>query len=566
MSKSVANALHLPHMRANPFSPRPIESSDYALLVGRTELMSNLRHHLRFGSPRLMILLGERGTGRTSVLQTLGNLSPTPYSFSYYPEGETSNILLHELYCLIVGYDVPPSTNPLVEEMVASLEGKSGDLPLISFDFPNVGGADLAQVFERLTSVLRRLRALVIVALTPAQLSAWPDDLQNEYDITEPLEDFNSASIRALIDKRISQVSNEGWSAPQSVIEDTIAHTGGRPLQVVKHFRDLIDAEKGASTAFSRKQEMIQSMDLEPNDAKNRMASQVEPLESLVDESEEMTPPIEDLEAEVQHEPEDDFHWDVSEIKPELEEDFLEEPVEEPVNDGEGTSPEFELPSLEVDQTDEPDLSKALGGAVLQMEPGTEPPPPVSAFGGLTDRQRTAKVEIGLDNALRPKASGPMTAKPDTSMHFSPEEPEIDSMETTYWVADSLPEPQPEPEPEPAPVQTPVMDPLAAKSIGENLRKDKPKPAASTFPLDFEKVSSLNDSEISIVEASIAREVSPSDAALQAYLAVGRPRLSQIFNGLHKAGILSVRKKGRTRLFRISDQAKAHFTDGHMEV
>ena len=88
----------------------------------------------------------------------------------------------------------------------------------------------------------------------------------------------------------------------------------------------------------------------------------------------------------------------------------------------------------------------------------------------------------------------------------------------------------------------------------------------NVLPLDFERVSTLSDAEISIVEASIAREVSPSDAALQAYLSVGRPRLSQIFNGLHKAGILSVRKKGRTRLFRISNQAKAHFTDGHMEA
>ena len=110
------------------------------------------------------------------------------------------------------------------------------------------------------------------------------------------------------------------------------------------------------------------------------------------------------------------------------------------------------------------------------------------------------------------------------------------------------------------------MDPVAAKSIGDTLRQDRPRPAPSTFALNFEKVSSLNDAEISIVEASIAREISPSDAALQAYLAVGRPRLSQIFNALHKAGILSVRKKGRTRLFRISDQAKAHFSDGHMEA
>ena len=556
MTKSVTNALHLPHMRANPFSSRPIEASDYTLLVGRNDLMANLRHHLRFGSPRLVVLLGERGSGRTSILQSLSNLSPTSYPFSYYPDENPSKSLLHEMYCLIAGYDVPASTNTLVEEMVAALEGKSGDLPLLTFDFPGVGGADLAQVFERLTPVLCRLRALVIVALTPAQLAAWSDDLQHEYDITEPLGDFDSSTIRTLIDKRIGQVSNEGWNAPQSLIDDAMAHTGGRADQVVRHFRDLIDTERGASTAFSRKQGMIESMELEPNDAKNRMAPQVEPLESL-DEEIEPEVVVED-EVEVESDTEtalDDFNWDLHEIQPEMEEEFPEEPIEESFEDVSDESSEFELPSLEVDEVEEPDMSQALGGAVLQMEPGTEPPPTMHAFGGLANRQRTAKVEIGLDNALRPKASGPMTAKPDTSMRLSAEEPTIESEEATYWVADSLPEPEP----------APVMDPVAAKSIGESLRKNKPKPAASTLPLNFEKVASLNDSEISIVEASIAREVSPSDSALQAYLAVGRPRLSQIFNGLHKAGILSVRKKGRTRLFRISDQAKAHFSDGHME-
>ena len=556
MTKSVTNALHLPHMRANPFSSRPIEASDYTLLVGRNDLMANLRHHLRFGSPRLVVLLGERGSGRTSILQSLSNLSPTSYPFSYYPDENPSKSLLHEMYCLIAGYDVPASTNTLVEEMVAALEGKSGDLPLLTFDFPGVGGADLAQVFERLTPVLCRLRALVVVALTPAQLAAWSDDLQHEYDITEPLGDFDSSTIRALIDKRIGQVSNEGWNAPQSLIDDAMAHTGGRADQVVRHFRDLIDTERGASTAFSRKQGMIESMELEPNDAKNRMAPQVEPLESL-DEEIEPEVVVED-EVEVESDTEtalDDFNWDLHEIQPEMEEEFPEEPIEESFEDVSDESSEFELPSLEVDEVEEPDMSQALGGAVLQMEPGTEPPPTMHAFGGLANRQRTAKVEIGLDNALRPKASGPMTAKPDTSMRLSAEEPTIESEEATYWVADSLPEPEP----------APVMDPVAAKSIGESLRKNKPKPAASTLPLNFEKVASLNDSEISIVEASIAREVSPSDSALQAYLAVGRPRLSQIFNGLHKAGILSVRKKGRTRLFRISDQAKAHFSDGHME-
>ena len=558
MSKTATKALHLPHMRANPFSPRPIEANDYSLFIGRSALMSDLRHHLRFGSPRLMILQGERGSGRTSILQVLSNLSPSPLPFSYYPEENPGNTLLSEMYCRIVGYDAPPTTNTLIEEMVAKLEGKSDDLPLITFDFPGVGGADLDQVFERLTPVLLRLRALVIVALTPAQLAAWSDDLQDVYDITEPLPDFDSTEIRSLIDARISKVSNQGWSAPRSLIDEALSHTGGRPATLVRHLRDLIDSERGASTAFTRKKELLQSMDLEPNDARSRMPPEVQPLESLDDEIE----PVLESEAETEPEPEPgpepeiEFHWDIPETEPEPEPEFPEDPVEEIHEEIDEPEPDFELPSLDVNDAEEPDMSQALGGAVLQMEPGTEPPAPTNAFGGLAARHRSANVEIGLDNALRPQATGPMTAKPDKTMHFPTEEPEIESEETTYWIADSLPEPEP----------TPVMDPVAAKSIGDSLRRDRPGPATSTFALDFEKVSSLSDADISIVEASIAREISPSDAALQAYLAVGRPRLSQIFNALHKAGILSVRKKGRTRLFRISDQAKAHFSDGHMEV
>ena len=546
MSKTAAKSLHLPHMRANPFSAKPIEPTEYELLVGRTQLMSDLRQHLRFGSPRTMILLGERGSGRTSVLQALSNLSSTSYPFTFYPELNPAQTLLNEMYCRIAGYDTPSSTNTLVEEMVAKLQGFSGDLPLISFDFPGVSGLELAQVFERLTPVLGRLRALVIVALTPAQLSAWPENLQIQFDITEPLSDFDVKTARALIDHRMRKVSNEAWPIHQSILEQSIAQTGGRPALLVRHLRDLIDAERGASTSFTRKSEILDAMNLEPNDAKSRMPPTAEPLESL------------DIESETSDEPDVDFDWDVPEMEPDVEEEFPDEPIE-PELERDEHNPEFELPAFEIEE--EQPVEEDSGGAILQMEPGTEPPSvPQHGFGGLAQRHRTASVEIGLENALRPKSSGPMAAKPDPTMRMPEESPQLESEESTYWVADTLPEPEPLPEP------TPVMDPVVAKSIGDSLRKDKPAQPSTTLPLDFERVSALSDAEISIVEASIAREVSPSDAALQAYLSVGRPRLSQIFNGLHKAGILSVRKKGRTRLFRISNQAKAHFTDGHMEA
>ena len=534
-------------MRANPFSAKPIEPSDVELLVGRTQLMADLRQHLRFGSPRLMILLGERGSGRTSILQALSNLSSTSYPFTFYPETTPAQTLLNEMYCRIAGYDTPSSTNTLVEEMVAKLQGFSGDLPLISFDFPGVSGAELAQVFERISPVLGRLRALVIVALTPAQLSTWSENLQTQFDITEPLSDFDARTTRALIDQRMRKVSKDAWPIQQSVLEQTLSQTGGRPSRLVRYLRDLIDAERGASTSFTRKSEMLEAMNLEPNDAKNRMPPTVEPLEAL------------DSETDVIDESEIEFDWDAPEMEPEIEESFPEEPVDNEAAVDE-IEPEFELPAFEIED-ETPVEEDSVGGAILQMEPGTEPPPVSQhAFGGLTQRHRTASVEIGIENALRPKSIGPLTAKPDPTMRMPEEKPQLESEETTFWAADSLRDPEPLPEPKP------VMDPVAAKAIGESLRKTAPAPSSITLPLDFQRVSSLSDAEISIVEAAIAREVSPSDSALQAYLSVGRPRLSQIFNGLHKAGILTVRKKGRTRLFRISDQAKAHFTDGHMEA
>jgi len=76
---------------------------------------------------------------------------------------------------------------------------------------------------------------------------------------------------------------------------------------------------------------------------------------------------------------------------------------------------------------------------------------------------------------------------------------------------------------------------------------------------DRDYASQLSDAEVLVISKAKEREISPSDDELQALLQVGRPRLSQIYNGLNKAGILSVRKKGRSRMFKLSNSALSHF-------
>ena len=65
----------------------------------------------------------------------------------------------------------------------------------------------------------------------------------------------------------------------------------------------------------------------------------------------------------------------------------------------------------------------------------------------------------------------------------------------------------------------------------------------------------MNDAERMVVSIDLEREISPSDAEIQARLEVGRPRLSQIYNSLYRSGMLSARKEGRSRLFKISEMA-----------
>ncbi len=137
----------------------------------------------------------------------------------------------------------------------------------------------------------------------------------------------------------------------------------------------------------------------------------------------------------------------------------------------------------------------------------------------------------------------------DPSLGKIPEVPEPPEPEKPLFDLEHTPElVEPEPEPEivapisPSPPRIPIQ-------FGPSWEVDE--------PFDRSRVASISDNERTILEAAAGREVSPSDAELQAVLEVGRTRLSQIFNGLRRAGFLSVRKQGRTRLFKLSDVASA---------
>ena len=95
----------------------------------------------------------------------------------------------------------------------------------------------------------------------------------------------------------------------------------------------------------------------------------------------------------------------------------------------------------------------------------------------------------------------------------------------------------------PIPVQIPV-------SLGPTWEPDE--------PFNPIVLQTLTEAERMIVEASSMREVSHTEDELQARLEVGRSILSQIYNGMRRKGLRSVRKQGRTRYFKLREAAGQH--------
>ena len=73
MISEAVSILDLPPLRGNPFDHRPIEPSRAQDLVARDSLMIRLREHIISESPRNILLVGESGSGRTSMVNALSH-------------------------------------------------------------------------------------------------------------------------------------------------------------------------------------------------------------------------------------------------------------------------------------------------------------------------------------------------------------------------------------------------------------------------------------------------------------------------------------------------------------
>ena len=655
MAEGPASVLDLPPLRGNPFDLRPIEANRAEYLVGRDRLLAECREHLISQTPRMLLLVGNRGSGRTSFLNALASTtSRRPFIGQFWPEDDDPvQGIIHELSVYLGGFDIPPSIQQASDKMVEILDKETGTLPLVALDYP--ANVDLNHMLSRLAPLLQRLRALIVVAVTPSQLAGLDEGVLDIFDDPHHLRNLDEKQIQILSNRRISRAANQKWNIRPSLLTAIHQHTDGNPRRVIRLLRDLIDERHNPvdggvldrlttwkAPPVQSEPEIFEEVDIEPE-----IQASTEEFEEVEIESEDEISQIDDFELE--EEPDD--LWDDDDDEEESWNDEFEAPDEI------WTTPEEPEP-LEVEeerfhqaeQIPEPEPSEVYQRADDEsgfyfVEEGTEPPElPESRkskgnFGRLLgrtlqandrmpttgddtpiqvaephkslvprtpvkemppesveDEQSTARIDTSVESGIEESVfhddqsvwmvdSDSKSTLPNNPRVFEPiapePEPVVEEIDTEWFVDDGpaeeelepISEPVFEPEPPqvsipsipatppptpvvtPTPVQVPVQVPV---SLGPTWEPD--------LPFNPIVLQTLTEAERMIVEASSMREVSPSDNELQARLEVGRSRLSQIYNGMRRKGLLSVRKQGRTRYFKLSEAANQHLRGAPQEA
>jgi len=592
------SSLDIPTLRGNPFDSRPIERNRAGDIVGRQEILIRWKEHMHSQSPRIILLSGERGSGRTSLINAISSQTNERFIGTYWHSDDPLNCALDELAITFCGYEIPPTMHQKVERVVETLDSGSGPLPLVALDYP--AHVDVSSFLPLIIPILLRLRALVIISLSNSQLASLDEGVRELFDEYATIAPFSNDQVQTLCNIRIRKMSPERWNINEELLEAILSRTGGNARSVVSLLRDLVDERRNMG-----KEGTLESLTSwnppETNDMGERPSDEAVE-ENILEEPENREKQVEEqssksvfdfelLEVEEQAEqyPIEQEDWDVEPN------DMWEEEESGGIEGLEEDIEETDPPQLDDEMENTSDWSMDDGTA-LSMEAGTEPPQRDSTRGffGLVSRSRITNDEMptGPDDSV-PVRDADLESPPQStkSVQKSPKDPVIDKYrmsvnnddprleekqvlfsEGELWTVDSeledtLPEIQEDDDFEPE--EGPPEEEIAPQNEAEETEMELQGPITLLGPkwesektVDSGHLSSMNDAERLVVSIASSREISPSDAEIQARLEVGRPRLSQIYNSLHKSGILAVRKQGRSRLFKISEAAGELLSEG----
>ena len=610
----------LPPLDTNPFSTLSLESGDSNLLVGRQHMLTVLSQYMKFRSTRRILLVGEHGSGRTSLLRCASKTAPISVHIDRISRMDAGLNLLKDIYSRFVNSNVPESRNELTMKILEASQNYTKALPLIVIDASTVDVSALNVALRDTLPTLERIQAVIVVVLETKDKAMLHESVLQRLDQMQPLANLSLEEVQLLVERRIQQSTGQPFSFDQKDAQHLLEQTSGLPSTVIRVMRDAIDNAK-----------MSQYTHVEPQYESN--ASLSEPLynPSLFE-----TPP------------ESSFDSLFSEPEERAEESIEPTTVEDVDKDSEALKIEqntrimesiedinlfdLDLVRLTEDQDNQAELKilesvenlqEGYDAAPAIAKPEVFERPPLDehtpkGMAGIIGRSRdfldrdqgappqSTMVESGEGVELwedpsfqQSDAVGEEISEEDSAFMLHDEvgfmehelesegdaeaEFEIEAMQTNNFSPLSPSSSEIELDLDTAPVSNgllselagmvPVMKALqraimAPDEVGSALQRRKlvealealqrkPTGPKQDFALNATVLSALTGHEIAVISLAHSRRYSPSDEELLGQLDIKRARLSQISNRLLKAGILSVRTLGRNRYYELTQAARA---------
>ncbi len=608
--------IELPTLASNPFSTLPLEANQDGLLVGRVHVKDAMTQYIQFKSPRRILLSGEMGSGRSSLLRCLSNYAPKSVHIDHISQQNSALGLLRDIYGQLTGTEAPTGWSHVAEKLVEASNAHQQALPLIVIDAQHVEMDLLSQALRSASATLNRVRCVLVVVIETMQKALFPEQLLHIFDSDFYLEPLTINEVQALVESRITTVSNEPFTLSFEDARYLREKSHGNPGALIRVLRNAVDASRnpgslaGIDQILSLPTPPVSDHADTPAPLQNESPSSSRDEGVLNEQHEpEMMQEWAPLEAEhsspselPSESPEESEYIDAS--TPWTERQTLRDQEDDVKIIENVLGFELNLEQLDEEKSGDAELPELPYKALPQtpeFAAAAEASPPTivnGPFSGLVGRLRDTKASPGSEEqagtelwltegngALPELAPDPIEVNPDDSAELIHDEvgmfvPEVDESEDQLLESDFIDTlaaveaapPGPmlgESDAMAAALQALVraMSGSSSASPGtgsqrafiDALAKLQHKPAKEReeYHLDKLLLSNLNANEMAVLAVAEQRKFSPSDQALLADLGVKRSRLSQICSRLLKGGVLNARTSGRQRFYTMTSTARA---------
>ena len=599
----VGKDMNLPPLDANPFSTLALETSDSNLLVGRQHTLRVLSQYIQFRSPRRILLVGERGSGRTSLLRCVSKIAPIAVHIDHIPPMDAGLNLLKDIYSRFVNSHIPENRNELTKKILEASQSYTNALPLIVIDASTVDISALNVALRDTLPTLERIQAVIVVVLETKDKTMLHESILQKLDQMKPLANLTLEEIQLLVERRIEQSTGQPFHFVKEDAQHLLEQTSGLPSNVIRVMRDAIDHAKMSQYTYVDPQYTSTAPVSEPIFTPSSIETTPHTsLESVFSQPIELKDEVEDEfeedEAALQIEQDtkimeslEDMNFDLNldqlnEDQDNQEELKILESIED-LQEGYGAAPAIAKPDvherppldeltpagmtglfsrsrsfLDMEQEEAPqgNLVEQIGGVELWEDPSLQPAEEVEEE--ITEEESAYMLhnEVGF---IEEDAAEIEFEQPYSDMESVDDDFELDF--DTAPVANGLLSELAGMVPVMKALQLAIMAPdetgnaIQRRKLVEALEAFQRKPSGpkQDYALNAAVLSALTGHEIAVISIAHYRRYSPSDEELLQQLNIKRARLSQISNRLLKAGVLSVRTLGRNRYYELTQAARA---------